>query len=376
VTPSTSRGRVLVVDDNETNRILVEETLGPEGFEVVSASSGAEALARFEASPPDCVLLDVRMPGMDGFQTIERLRKLDGGPETPVLFLTALRDLDTFDRALRQGGDDFLTKPIHAATLIARVTTLVRMRHLDAKLGGLYEELRTQRDALTRAQLSKERLTAFLVHDLKSPIGVVSLQADLILRSASTTPDTRDAASAIVREARRMHQMVLNLLDISKGEEGRLEPKRTSVDVAKLAADVVATLDATARDYDVTLAHDVDPSAGTAMLDADLFRRVIENLVENGIRHARRRGTVRILARADGDAVELRVVDSGSGVPHEMREAIFDKYVQVETNDASASRGGRGLGLSFCRLAIEAHGGSIRVDPTATQGTFVVRVPR
>jgi two-component system, sensor histidine kinase and response regulator len=371
-----TRGRVLVVDDNETNRIFVEETLAPEGYEVVTAASGAEALERFLEARPDCVLLDVRMPGMDGFQTIERLRQLPEGRETPVLFLTALRDLDTFDRALRQGGDDFLTKPIHPATLLARVGTLVRMRHLDSKLLELYGELRAQRDALTRSQLSKERLTAFLVHDLKSPISAMNLEAELISRDPSVSEETRVAATGIRREARRMHQMVLNLLDISKAEEGRLEPKRGPAELEALTADVALALDATAKSYGVSIERVVDPALGTVELDADLFRRVIENLVENGIRHARRKGTVKIVAlRADG-GIELRVIDSGPGVPAELREAIFDKYVQVESTGASVSRGGRGLGLAFCRLAIEAHGGTISVDPTATEGTFVVRVPR
>ncbi len=371
-----TRGRVLVVDDNETNRLLVEETLGPAGYEIVAAASGAEALERFESTRPDCVLLDVRMPGMDGFETIDRLRQLPEGQETPVLFLTALRDLDTFDRALREGGDDFLTKPIHPATLLARVATLVRIRHLDSKLRGLYGELRTQRDALTRAQLSKERLTAFLVHDLKSPIGVMGLHAGLIARDTSISGGTRESASAILRESRRMHQMVLNLLDISRGEEGRLEPKLDLVEIGPLTAEVVLALEATATDYEVSLARSLAPDIGAARLDADLFRRVLENLVENGIRHARRNGTVQIVATSVEGAIELRVIDSGAGVPAEMRERVFDKYVQVDSTSTSTSRGGRGLGLAFCRLAVEAHGGTISVDPDATQGTFVVRVPR
>ncbi len=370
------RGRVLVVDDNETNRLFVEETLVPLGYEVVSAASGAEALERFAAVQPDCVLLDVRMPGMDGFQTIDALRRLPGGADVPVLFLTALRDLDTFDRALRQGGDDFLTKPIHPATLLARVEALVRIRELDSKLRSLYDQLRAQRDALTRVQLAKERLTAFLVHDLKAPISVVSLSATLINRDSTASADVRGLAGSISREAHRMHQMVLNLLDVSRGEEGRLEPRRSDVDLGALVGDVARALDATANDHEVTIERSVDAALGAVPLDPDLFRRVVENLVENGIRHARRNGTVRIVARAAEAAIELRVIDSGAGVPGDMRERIFDKYVQVESTDGSVSRGGRGLGLAFCKLAVEAHGGTIFVDGTAPCGTFVVRVPR
>jgi signal transduction histidine kinase len=170
--------------------------------------------------------------------------------------------------------------------------------------------------------------------------------------------------------------MVLNLLDISKAEEGRLEPRRARVDVGALARDVVVALEATARDYEVRIEHSVASDIAEVDMDGDLIRRVLENLVENGIRHARRKGSVRVVAADVDGGVELRVIDSGTGVPAEMRERIFDKYVQVESGSSPTSRSGRGLGLAFCRLAVEAHGGTISVDPAATHGTFVVRVPR
>jgi two-component system, sensor histidine kinase and response regulator len=101
--------KVLVVDDNEQNRALARSTLEGEDLTVLVAANGEEGVALFQRERPDCVLLDVRMPGLDGFGTCERIRALPGGPEIPVIFLTALRDVDTFDRALRAGGDDFLT---------------------------------------------------------------------------------------------------------------------------------------------------------------------------------------------------------------------------------------------------------------------------
>src|SRR5690348_2675177 len=122
---------VLVVDDNEQNRALAKATLEMENFEVLLASRGEEALALFESNSPDCVLLDVKMPGMDGPETCRRLRALSGGKEVPVVFLTASRDVDTFEAALAAGGDDFLTKPVQTTELVLRVQTALRMRQLD-----------------------------------------------------------------------------------------------------------------------------------------------------------------------------------------------------------------------------------------------------
>jgi CheY-like chemotaxis protein len=125
---------VLVVDDNEQNRALAKATLEAEDYDVVLAASGAEALSAFEARQPDCVLLDVRMPVMDGLETCRRLRGLPGGQAVPVLFLTAARDVDTFDAALAAGGDDFLTKPVQPTEMVLRVQAAVKLRDLDADL--------------------------------------------------------------------------------------------------------------------------------------------------------------------------------------------------------------------------------------------------
>lgn len=112
---------ILVIDDNESNRLLAQDTLEEEGYRVVLATGGAEGIAAFEREAPACVVLDVRMPGMDGFAVCKRIRALPGGADIPVIFLTAQRDVDTFDRALHAGASDFLTKPVRPADLIVRV---------------------------------------------------------------------------------------------------------------------------------------------------------------------------------------------------------------------------------------------------------------
>src|SRR5262249_11946497 len=120
-------GTILVIDDNEQNCALAQATLEQEGHTVLVAMSGAEWLRLAETEHPDCVLLDVRMPGMDGFVVCERIRTLAGGADIPIVFLTALRDVETFDRALRAGGDDFLTKPVRPTELVVRVQAALRL---------------------------------------------------------------------------------------------------------------------------------------------------------------------------------------------------------------------------------------------------------
>lgn len=369
--------RVLVVDDNEANRALAQETLEDEGYLVLLARDGEEALAAMASSPaPDCVLLDVRMPKMDGFEVCERLRAMPQVGETPVIFLTALRDIDTFDRALRAGGDDFLTKPVRPTELVVRVKTALELRRTRNELHEHYELLRGQRDRLMRVQLLKERLMAFVVHDLKNPVNAMDLHAQLVLRDKTLSDDSRHSISQIRTEARSLTRMIMNLLDIAKADEGKLEARRIDVDLERLFSEVLSESEPFANAKKVALTSSLEVARLAA--DGDLLRRMLANLVENAIRHCPQDGKVAMSAATVGGAVEIRVRDTGPGIPRDMWEKVFDPFVQVEGGNASASpasRGGRGLGLAFCKLAAEAHGGAIAVEDGAPGAVFCLRLP-
>lgn len=367
------RATILVVDDNEANRLLAKETLEDEGYRVVLGTGGDEGLAAFERERPDCILLDVRMPAPDGFAVCRQIRALPYGADTPILFLTALRDVDTFDQALRAGGDDFITKPVRPAELVVRVQTALKLRRMGDELREHVEMLRHQRDDLMRVQLQKERLTAFVVHDLKNPVSSMDLHAQLLLRDRGLPETAREAASQIRADARQLNRMILNLLDVSKADEGKLSPKRTEIDLRPLLDGVLAELGMNAQASNVTLSVSFEWERVSA--DDDLLRRVLSNLVENAIRHAPPGSTVTVTCSSCAEGVELRVSDSGNGIPPDLRERVFDPFIQVDAGDKYVSRAGRGLGLAFCKLAVQAHGGRIWVEDAAPGAAFCVRLP-
>lgn len=365
--------KILVIDDNSENRALAEATLEDEGYEVILAKDGASGIEAFEQSTPDCVLLDVRMPDLDGFAVCSRIRSLPGGSATPILFLTALRDVDTFDQALRAGGDDFLTKPVRPAELVVRVQTALKLRRMSAELREHYDLVRRQRDDLMRLQLQKERLSAFVVHDLKSPVNSINLGAQVVLADKGLSDGAREAARHIRNDTRSLLRLILNLLDISKSEEGTLCARPVDVNLDLLAAEVFDGLELNARTAQIELHRAFELTQVHA--DLDLIRRVLENLLENAIRHAPAKSSVVLSATVQDGQTLLCVTDRGTGIPLEMREKIFERYAQLGQGERVLSRLGRGLGLAFCKLAVEAHGGKLWVEDARPGARFCMRFP-
>jgi two-component system, sensor histidine kinase and response regulator len=370
-----SRPCVLVVDDNEQNRALARATLELEDYEVVLAKNGEDGLRAFGERVPDCVLLDVRMPGMDGFETCRRMRSLPRGLDVPIIFLTASRDVDTFDRAQACGADDFVTKPVQPTEMVLRVPASMKVRRLDATNKEYFELVRRQRDDLMRLQLQKERLSSFVVHDLKNPVSSIDLLAQLLQRDKTLPADARETAVAIRLEVASMMRLILNLLDINKSEEGQLVASLAPLDLHALATTVVEAAQVRAQAKEVELVHDVG-AVDELAADRDLLRRVLENLLDNALRYAPKSSRISLTARVHEGEIELRVADQGPGVPAELREGVFERFVQLDSGARTAPRTGRGLGLTFCRLAIEAQGGRIYVEEGSPGAVFCIRLPK
>jgi two-component system, sensor histidine kinase and response regulator len=365
--------KILVVDDNAPNRQLAQATLEDEGYRVVLAVNGEQAVSMFQSDAPDCILLDVRMPGVDGPTACERIRGLPGGHDTPVVFLTAQRDVDTFDRALRAGGDDFLTKPVQPSELLLRVQAALKLRKVKAELAEHYGLVRKQRDDLMRLQLQKERLTQFLVHDLKNPLGTLDLCAQMLLRDRGLPDRTRLTVQRMRDEARTLQHMLLNLLDISRSDEGGLVARKETVALRGLFEQVLRDFDLKVQAANLTIAaasHDL-----SVVGDSSLLLRVLENVVENAVRYAPEGSQVQLSATARDVLVEIRVADQGIGIAPELREKIFEPFVQLEQGEQLVQRSGRGLGLTFCKVAVEAHGGRIWIEEASPGAAICFTVP-
>lgn len=253
-----------------------------------------------------------------------------------------------------------------------------RVQERTKELVTSQEELAAKHAALLKVQRQKEEMAAHLVHDLKSPASGIMLSCKCRLRSTSLSEADRQRWKRIYVGAEGINRMALNLLDITQSEDGSFTLHPGDMDVQGLLEEVVEMMTPLAEGCEQRLELRMELGRTTLHADEALLRRVLQNLTDNALRYNPPGGTVRLLAREGAaGAVELCVLDQGPGIPAEMRQAIFDRYKRLEPGSDERSTSGHGLGLTFCRLVVQGHGGSITVEPNHPQGSvFTVQLPR
>lgn len=350
-------GKVLVVDDDRASRWMTAEALQRHGHTVFQASNGEEALELAACEKLEAILLDVVLPGANGY---EICRSLKGDPATetiPVLLLTALDDRNNRLRGIQSGADEFLSKPLDVEELALRVGNAVHSKQL-------YDELQTNYRQLQSLEAMREQLSEMLVHDLRTPLtGVIGYAQILNKRALSKLDEVeRDSLAQITQLSRTMVRMLSDILDVSRLQSNELPLQRASARLHELAERASALVGK--PDNKTVLVE------GEAELecDAELILRVLTNLIANAIKYSPAGGVVTVRLSPPG---EIRVVDQGPGVPAEMREHIFEKYGQAQRKKYST-----GLGLAFCKLVVEKHGGRLGVDSEPGRGAeFWVSLP-
>ena len=368
---------IMIVDDTPENLDVLERMLSREGFRILTFLQGARALNAARKATPDLVLLDISMPEMDGFEVCRRLKAEASLSEVPVIFISALSDLEQKVQGFKVGGVDYITKPFHLEEVTARVEAHLSVRALQQRVQSQNEELRISLQRQRDLEELRERLVQMLVHDLKNPLSSVIGNSRYALGLIDDSSDAGEALRDAFDSAQSMHRMVLNILDVLHLDEAGLKPRRTSVHLQDVIASAMSSLrpqlQAAERVVLVDLPHDLPAFA----LDRDLTQRLFENLIENATKYTPRRKPVKVTARVEPDtALLIEVADEGPGVPVASREHVFELYARLERDEAVDVRKSRGLGLAFCKLAAEAHGGRIWIEDNAPQGArFCVLIP-
>lgn len=338
----------------------MEMLLLREGYELYFAADGYEALAHLDEDEADVILLDVMMPGMDGFELCERLRRNPKWQHVPIILVTALDSKQDLARGLEAGADDFLQKPYNGLELRARVRSMLRIKQ--------------RHDELEAALQLRHDLSNMIVHDIRSPLSSIMIYCDLLEGELGGQSETLDT---IRGEANRLSGFLTDMLMMAKMEGGRLMLARSKVDMNELAKATADSFSQMARLKDIDLALDLPKTSHALSVDPSLWRRVLDNLISNALKFSPTRGavTVRVTypendpAAALVSAVQVRiqVIDNGPGIPEEHRETVFDKFKIVASKRRDVSQ--VGLGLTFCKMVVEAHDGRIFVEPNKPRGS-------
>lgn len=347
--------RLLIVDDQPNNLRLLSAMLIDEGYEVRRALSGTLALRNVQAHPPDLILLDINMPELSGYEVCQTLKADAKTRAIPIIFLSASNSEQDKVQAFDMGGVDYITKPFQMREVLARVATQLKLQRLNRL---------------------RENLSRMLVHDLRTPLSSISLCSSVLLRRSYIAPADQDILQTIYATSQRLNHMLNDLLVTAKLDAGQLVLNQTRVEMNELITETIQGLAVEAEAKQVKLVSTLPEVSQERVLDANLFRRVIENLIANAIKFSPVGGTVTVIfenkeeENTDGDMATLRVIDEGMGVPEDQRQTIFAPY---ETGQCVDGISQIGLGLSFCKLVVDAHGGHISVlDNPPTGAIFVV----
>ncbi|MDZ8108014.1 MAG: hybrid sensor histidine kinase/response regulator [Nostoc sp. DedQUE12a] len=363
--------RILAVDDTRDNLILVQTILESEGYEVDLACDGITALRKIEQSPPDLILLDVMMPGIDGYEVTRRIRNnREITSYIPILLITAFHESSVVE-GLDAGADDFIRKPFDTDELLARVRSLLRLKH------SLDEQQKMARQ--------REDFVSRLTHDLRTPLVAADRMLNLFEMETfcKISPEMKKAIAVMIRSNENLMQMVNTLLEVYRFEAGKKTLNWELCDWPEIAQEVVSEIMPLTNEKGLTLKVDTsgldpkDKNAGRVMGDRLELRRVLYNLIANAIKFTDIGGiTVRIFEKSPNskhqDWVTIEVEDTGYGIAPEDQATIFERFRQGRNK-----RSGSGLGLHLSHRIVEAHTGTIQVTSEIGKGSlFTVQLPK
>lgn len=359
--------KIMVVDDKKSTVQLFESMLKPSGYDVLKAYSGEEALSLLKTHTPDLMLLDVMMPGINGFEVLKRVKGSSKYNFIPVVLVTTLISKEDRITGLELGADDFLSIPVNKSVLLARTRSLLRIKYLYDRLHQSYEDLKQLED-------TKEMLTYMIVHDLSNPLQGITGLVDVI---GKKFPETRDYVKSALEEINRLQFLISNILTINKLEEGKMVLDLSTFHIGELLEQLQKQYEGKAGLRSAKIVCDIDEKVPAVAADKMIICRTIENLLTNALRSIKKGGEVIFKAVPNNKegVVEVRVIDNGYGIPSGYLDKIFDKFEQVKIRK-SGEKYDSGLGLTFCKLAVEAHGGKIWVESEVDKGsTFAFTIP-
>lgn len=368
--------KFLLVDDLAENLLALEVLLRRDGLELHKASSGEEALELMLEHDYALALLDVQMPGMDGFELAEFMRANERSRHIPIIFVTAgSGDVSRRFRGYEAGAVDFIQKPIETDVLRSKADVFLALYEQRQQIVVQRDELARLSADLQAADRQKNRFLAVLAHELRNPLAVFTAGLNILDRAREGT-DTNNVRDAMRQNVNQMTRLVEDLLDINRIEQGKILLRKERCILSDLLPKALDSagpaIEAAGHKLvtkvpDAPILFDVDPAR---------FIQIVGNIVVNAARYTPDAGQIEVIAVRNENDVIITVADNGVGIATDQQARIFEMFKQLH-GGAGGARDGLGIGLALVKQLVELHDGDIRlVQSTPGEGsTFEVRFP-
>jgi signal transduction histidine kinase len=389
------KGSILIVDDNPTNLEVLSDCFSELGLEILVAQDGRSAIEKVEYAHPDIILLDVVMPGIDGFETCRLLKAKPSTQDIPVIFMTALSETIDMVKGFQLGAVDYITKPVQYKEVLARVKTHLTIRNLTKRLQEQNERLQQEisdrkqaeeqlrglefdlREALAQEKELgelKSRIISTISHEYRTPLTTIASSAEILQAYRHKLDESKQLKhfERIQASVNHMTALVNDVLFLSRAEFEKLEFQPEPIDLVSFFSDLVDELQ-----VGVGEAHHLTFTSNGACkqfeVDAKLLRQILTNLISNAIKYSPNGGTVSIQLSCQDNQVIFQVSDEGIGIPPEDQGHLFESFSRARNVGTIQ---GTGLGLSIVKKCVDLHAGQIAVKSEVGVGTtFSVILP-
>lgn len=360
---------ILIVDDNSISLRIFGHILSDQSYHIVEAHDGQIALELFDAIKPDLVLLDVMMPGINGFEVCKQIKSNPENEHIPVIFLSARNEVSDIVTGFESGGIDYLSKPYNKSELIVRIKT-----HLDFKLTR--DELIHTSNHLVELNELKNRLFAIIGHDLRSPLSNLKMTLDFIHRKIINplSPDFETTINELSKSTDEMFGLLENLFGWARSQSGTLEVVPEAFNMNEMVKSVLDIFKERLQEKEISVLNQID-SAIFIWADQSMIKAVLKNLISNAIKYSYRKGQVILSSELAENMVQTSITDFGVGIDSERQSQVFSASKQVKTY-GTENETGSGIGLMLCKDFIEKNSGSIQIVSKVGQGsTFIFSLP-
>lgn len=384
MTATQSTGFILIVDDIPTNLDVLSETLSAHGYDVAIAISGERALKQIGRRAPDLILLDIVMPEMDGFEVCQQLKTNPHTRRIPIIFMTALTDIDSKIRGFELGGVDYITKPFQEQEVLARIKTHLQIRqltqNLEQEVARQVISLQQSKNAAEAANIAKSHFLANVSHELLTPLNAILGMTEGLKEGVygQINEEQTQAIQTIQRSGSHLLTLINDILDVANIESGQIELDCQPTAITPLCTSSFALIKEQALKKRIQLEMKVPASLPPLFVDKRYIRQVLVNLLSNAIKFTPEGGMVTLevsrFPAAQG-LLQIAVIDTGIGIAPEDITKLFRPFIQIDSALNRQYRG-TGLGLALVKRMVELHGGQVILTSEVGVGSrFTITLP-